>query len=124
MRIDSPPLARICLPLFALGMVAAPLPGQAQSPVAATVAGPTYADLVGLVEASTVIARVQVKDQVAVEPERAPGLAPGKVRLYVTGQTSAALKAPAAIGESLKGFEADNWYGVVTVAKTKRSPVM
>ena len=62
---------------------------------------PTYADLAGLSENASVIARIRVHDQVAVEPERSPGLAPGKVRLYVEADTEALLKAPGPLGDSL-----------------------
>ncbi len=63
---------------------------------------PTYADLAGLVEDSAIVARVQVTDQAAVEPERSPGLATGRVRLYLEATTEALLKAPGPLGESLK----------------------
>jgi hypothetical protein len=68
---------------------------------AAPAVQPTYADLAGLSENAGVIARISVHDQVAVEPERSPGLAPGKVRLYVEADTEALLKAPGPLGDSL-----------------------
>ncbi|WP_305097414.1 hypothetical protein [Croceibacterium aestuarii] len=68
----------------------------------AGVVQPTYADLAGLVEDSAIVARVQVTDQAAVEPERSPGLATGRVRLYLEATTEALLKAPSPLGESLK----------------------
>lgn len=61
----------------------------------------TYSDLVGLSEAAAVIARVRVLGQATVEPARSPGLAPGKVRLYLETATEALLKAPTAVGDSL-----------------------
>ncbi len=103
MRIDSSltcrPAQRLLVALPAL-LAACALPGQAQTPPAPVAASMTYPDLAGLVEASPVVARVKVKDQVAVKPERAPGLAPGRVRLYLETETEAALKAPAALGDS------------------------
>jgi hypothetical protein len=62
---------------------------------------PTYADLVGLAEASTVVAEVTVKDQATVPAERAPGLAAGRARLYLQTQTQRVLKGPSALGESV-----------------------
>lgn len=75
---------------------------SAQAPAAA-VAQPTatFADLAGLTEAASIVAVVEVRDQAVVEPERAPGLAPGHARLYVEAQTGALLAARSALGESL-----------------------
>jgi hypothetical protein len=75
---------------------------QAQSPVPASAAAvPTYADLVALTEASGVVAEVIVKGQAVVPAERAPGLAPGRARLYLETQTQRVLKGPSALGESV-----------------------
>jgi hypothetical protein len=74
----------------------------AQAPAAANLtAAPTYADLVGLAEASAVVAEVTVKDQAIVPIERAPGLAQGRARLYLETQTQRVLKGPSALGESV-----------------------
>ncbi|MGZ3172831.1 MAG: hypothetical protein ACXWJC_07210 [Croceibacterium sp.] len=73
---------------------------QPSSAVSAS-ASPTYADLVGLAEASAVVAEVTVKDQALVESARAPGLAPGRARLYLETQTQRVLKGPSALGESV-----------------------
>jgi hypothetical protein len=61
----------------------------------------TYADLAALAEQPAVVAIVEVRDQAVVEPERAPGLAPGQARLYIEARTQALLAGRAAIGESL-----------------------
>jgi hypothetical protein len=61
----------------------------------------TYADMADLAEAAMVVALVEVRDQAAVEPERAPGLVPGHVRLYLEARTEALLAGRAALGESL-----------------------
>ena len=75
---------------------------EAQSPVAASATeAPTYADLVGLAEASGVVAEVTVKGQAVVPAERAPGLAPGRARLYLETQTQRVLKGPSALGGSV-----------------------
>jgi hypothetical protein len=65
-----------------LGASSAPAP--AAPPV-------TYADVAGLVDAAGLIARVEIRDQAQVEPERAPGLAPGHARLYIEARTEALL---------------------------------
>jgi hypothetical protein len=63
---------------------------------------PSYADLAVLSEAAKVIAVVTVKNQVAVPAERAPGLQPGRARLYLETQTQRVLKSPSALGESVR----------------------
>ncbi|KPP94152.1 hypothetical protein SAMN04515621_1958 [Erythrobacter sp. HL-111] len=63
--------------------------------------GPTYADLVTLAEASELIIRARIRDQVTVPPERAPGLAPGFVRLYLEGEAQALLGGGSGVRESL-----------------------
>jgi hypothetical protein len=63
---------------------------------------PTYADLVALSEAAQVVAEVTVTDQIPVPLERAPGLAPGRARLYLETQTQRVLKGPSALGESVR----------------------
>ena len=71
------------------------------TPAASASTAPTYADLVGLAEASGVVAEVAVKDQATVPAERAPGLAAGRARLYLRTQTQRVLKGPSALGESV-----------------------
>ena len=74
-----------------------------QAPPAATASqAVSYADLVSLTEAAAVVAEVTVKDQATVPPERAPGLAAGRARLYLETQTQRVLKGPNALGESVK----------------------
>jgi hypothetical protein len=94
--------------LTALLMIAvAPAAAQTQrttpAPAATELAPPlaTYADIAALAEQADVVALVEVRDQAEVEPERAPGLAPGQVRLYIEGRTQALLAGRAALGESL-----------------------
>jgi len=90
----------------ALAAWAIPAAAGAQSPPAAiapaaTSQSPTYADLVGLAEASAVIAEVTVKNQATVPAERAPGLDAARARLYLQTQTQRVLKGPSALGESV-----------------------
>lgn len=92
-----------------LGALAAPLlfaacatPNSAgPAPIAPMAVTPTYADLVSLIEDAELVARAGIQDQAVVEPERAPGLAPGNVRLYVEAQTESLLTGPGGLGESL-----------------------
>ncbi len=62
----------------------------------------TYADTVGLAEDSQIVARVQIRNQVALEAERAPGLAPGHVRLYIEARTLALISGNVPVGENLR----------------------
>jgi hypothetical protein len=88
--------------LAAVFACAIPAEACAQSsPAMSASASPTYADLVGLAEASAIVAEVTVKDQAPVEAERAPGLAAGRARLYLETQTQRVLKGPSALGESV-----------------------
>lgn len=87
----------LALAAGAAGAQTAPATDPATSATA-----PTYADLAGLVEAAAVIAEVAVKDQIVVPAERAPGLAPGRTRLYLETRTQRVLKGPSALGESVR----------------------
>jgi hypothetical protein len=92
--------ARLRLLGAALLVAAAPLAAQTGSPEPGF-ADATYADLADLTEAASIVALVEVRDQAEVEPERAPGLAPGMVRLYLEARTEALLAGRSALGESL-----------------------
>jgi hypothetical protein len=71
------------------------------TPAASASTAPTYADLVGLAEASGVVAEIAIKDQATVPAERAPGLAAGRARHYIQTQTQRVLKGAGALGESV-----------------------
>lgn len=91
------------LTAFAISLLlasAAPLSGAAAQETGA--AAMSYADLVALTDGTPLVIRARVKDQVAVEPERSPGLAPGHVRLYIEAQTTALVAGSAPLGESLR----------------------
>jgi hypothetical protein len=92
-------------PALLLGACASAGNGQPQTVLPA---GPpaTFADVASLIEAGSVVAQVVVRDQAVVEPERAPGLAPGYVRLYIEATTQAVLAARGGLGEGLE-FLAD-----------------
>jgi hypothetical protein len=84
----------------ALLAAAAPLAAQNASPEAEAPSA-TYADLADLAEAASLVALVEVRDQAEVQPERAPGVAPGMARLYVEARTLALLAGQSALGESV-----------------------
>ena len=80
----------------------APTPGAA----AVTFAGPPYAELVALAEKAELAVIVTITEQAAVKPERAPGLAPGKARLYLEAATETLLAGRGGVGGDLR-FLAD-----------------
>lgn len=61
----------------------------------------TYADLASLAERSDMVIRAEIRRQITVEPERAPGLAPGFARLYIEARTLGLIAGNSAVGESL-----------------------
>lgn len=87
-------------PFAGLVLAAAAVPAAAQEAVAAP--PPTYADLVDLSDRTPLVLRAQIRDSAVVEPERAPGLAPGHARLYIEARTSALIAGNAPMGESLR----------------------
>lgn len=94
------------LTALALAAVAAPLGGaSAQDAPDPAVAAPpplaTFADMASLAEKASLVVLAEVRDQVQVKAERAPGLAPGHARLFVEARTQALLAGASALGESL-----------------------
>lgn len=63
---------------------------------------PTYADLVAFSDPAEIVLKAQIRKQATLEPDRAPGLAPGYVRLYIEAETLALISGTAPIGESLR----------------------
>ena len=61
----------------------------------------TYVDLVDLAERSDMVIRVEIRRQIVVEPDRAPGLEPGFARLYIEARTLDLIAGSSAVGESL-----------------------
>jgi hypothetical protein len=85
---------------IALVLCAAAL--TAAAPAAAPQAelpGPSYADLVDLSDSVPLVMKVQIRRQSTVEPERASGVRPGWVRLYVRATVEALLFGKTAVGE-------------------------
>jgi hypothetical protein len=75
------------------------LPAAAQAPAATA---PSYADLADLADPAVAVIHARIRKQATVEPERAPGLAPGHVRLYLEAETVALLTGSAPIGGALR----------------------
>lgn len=86
--------------VIAAAMAATQVTASAQ-PVAPASIGPTYADLADLADSAPVVVKANVRKAIKVKNERAPGLRPGFVRLYIQAQTTALLAGNSAIGESL-----------------------
>ena len=78
-------------------LIAAPLAAQPASPSRLT-----YADLVQLSDNAPLVVRAKVVRQVALKPERAPGVAPGHARLYIEGETLALLSGNAPLGQAIE----------------------
>lgn len=95
-------LAAIGLIASALAFTPAPAYSQDSVPEAANAGNlATYVDLVDLAERSDMVLRVEIRRQIRVEPERAPGLEPGFARLYMEARTLSLIAGSAAVGESL-----------------------
>jgi hypothetical protein len=74
---------------------------QAQAIEADIEAGPSYSDIVDLSLAAQFVIRAEIRKQAVVEPERAPGLAPGFARLYIEARTQALIAGRVGLGELL-----------------------
>lgn len=85
----------------ALCIGAVPASAQNQSEPMSAAERATYVDLVSLAERSELVIRAEIRRQITVKPERAPGLAPGFARLYIEARTTALIAGSSAIGESL-----------------------
>ncbi|MFM7377167.1 MAG: hypothetical protein ACKO1O_03410 [Erythrobacter sp.] len=98
MLFFNPLLVRL---MVLAGLLATPLAVAAQTaPTAAATAaaGPTYADLASLADASELVVRAKIRRQSALKPDRAPGLAAGFARLYVEAQTVALIAGRSSVG--------------------------
>lgn len=79
-----------------------PISGQAQPVAAPPPARLTYADLAGLSDRADIVIHAQIRKQIALEPARAVGIAPGFVRLYIEARTLSLIAGTAPVGESLR----------------------
>ncbi len=94
-------LGSALIPLCLNGL-AEPVMAQSDISDQAAIPAPTYADMVDLAEAAQLVAHAEIRRQIEVEPERAPGLLPGFARLYIEAQTMALVAGSAPVGESLR----------------------
>ena len=101
-----PRTGRVAAILLALvGAQYAPLAhADSRAPAPAPVAAPalTYADLAGLADAAPLVVRVSPRKIARLEPARAPGLKPGRARLYIEAKTEALVAGQASLGEVLR----------------------
>ena len=63
---------------------------------------PSYADLAGLADSASLVARVEVRKLVRLEPERAPGVRPGWGRFFVEAKTKAVLAGQTGLTEAVR----------------------
>jgi len=95
-------LVKGSLAAIALALAAGPAFSQDPVPQQRTPAQlATYADLTSLAERSDMVVHVEIRRQIEVEPERAPGLAPGFARLYIEARTLSLIAGNSAVGEEL-----------------------
>lgn len=73
--------------------------GAAKAPPVLDGPPPTYADLVDLSDSAPLVLHAQIRRQSTVEPERARGVRPGWVRLYLQVQVDALLFGKTAVGQ-------------------------
>ena len=101
-----PRTGRVAAVLLAVaGVQYAPLVhADSQAPAPAPAAAPalTYADLAGLADAAPLVVRVSPRKIARLEPARAPGLKPGRARLYIEAKTEALVAGQASLGEVLR----------------------
>jgi hypothetical protein len=86
------------------GVLLTPVAAHAQPlPPAAAVEteGATYADLATLSDAADQVIRTRIRQQTTLKPERAPGLAAGFARIYITADTVALIAGRTGVGPSL-----------------------
>ena len=101
-----PRTSRVAAVLLAVaGVQYAPLVhADSRAPAPAPAAAPalTYADLAGLADAAPLVVRVSPRKIARLEPARAPGLKPGRARLYIEAKTEALVAGQASLGEVLR----------------------
>ena len=101
-----PRTSRVAAVLLALaGVQSAPLAhADSRAPAPAPTAAPalTYADLADLAEAAPLVIRVSPRKVARLEAGRAPGLRPGRARLYIEAKTEALVAGQASLGEVLR----------------------
>jgi hypothetical protein len=89
----------LCLAPVATAAAPPPQPAAPLAPSPTEARSPTYADLADLSDSAPLVLHAQIRRQTAIEPERAPGVRPGWVRLYVQAQVDALLFGKTAVGQ-------------------------
>ena len=77
-------------------------PSAVAQPANASVSALTYADLADLADPAQLVLQVKVSRQAVVEPARAPGLAPGYVRLFVVAKPESTLTGQAPVTKTVQ----------------------
>lgn len=91
---------------------------------AAVIGQPSYADLADLADGAPLVLRAEIKRQIAVDRERAPGLPADVARLYVEAETISLISGTVPVGESLKYLVDVPLDARGKVPKLKRSEVI
>jgi len=91
---------KIFTPIVACLLAAAPALAQPNPDSPRPLA--SYADLANLSDRADAVIHVQIRKQIALEPERAVGIAPGFVRLYIEARTQSLIAGSVPLGESLR----------------------
>lgn len=92
------------IPTFVAALLgaAASFPALAQTDSITAEPQATYADLVAMADKADMVLRAQIRQQIALEPERAAGVAPGFARLYIEAQTISLIAGTSGVGEQLR----------------------
>ena len=98
MRITIGRKARRLAICAGLALVGSTAPSYAAAPATPL----TYADLADLADPAQLVLQVKITRQAVVEPERAPGLAAGHVRLYVVAKPEGALAGDAPLAKGVQ----------------------
>lgn len=88
------------LRFLAVSLFFVSFPAFAQAP--ATAGQPGYVALARLADGAPVVAKVTVRRAIPLEPERAVGVAPGMVRLYVEADVQALIRGRNGLPESIR----------------------
>lgn len=90
--------------LMAAAALACAVPAVADEPARSVQSpgSPSYADIADLADSAQQVLRAEVRKLVALEPERAGGVAPGWGRFYVEAETRALIFGSGVAGEKLR----------------------
>src|SRR5690606_23907831 len=90
--------------LMAAAALACAVPAVADEPARSVQSPgpPSYADIADLADSAQQVLRAEVRKLVALEPERAGGVAPGWGRFYVEAETRALIFGSGVAGEKLR----------------------